>query len=131
MIYINNYIIDLWEMQGYNKNQQDASLRIEGFIQVHWERVRELSIFEIGMLICFGISWPVSVIKSIRMKSAKGKSLTFLLAIFIGYLFGITHKLVYSRDPVLYLYLLNLMMVGADLILYFINKRRDRENGIA
>lgn len=93
--------------------------------------VRDLSIFEIGMLICFGISWPVNVIKSIRMKSAKGKSLAFLLAIFIGYLFGITHKLVYSRDPVLYLYLLNLMMVGVDLILYFINRRRDRENGIA
>ena len=82
------------------------------------------------MLICFGISWPVSVIKSILMKSAKGKSLAFLLAIFIGYIFGITHKLIYSRDCVLYLYVLNLMMVGTDLLLYFINRRRDRENGV-
>lgn len=93
--------------------------------------MRELSIFEIGMLICFGISWPVNVIQSIRTKSAKGKNPVFLLAIFIGYIFGITHKLVYSRDLVLYLYLLNLIMVGADLVLYFINKRRDRINGIA
>ncbi|MBQ2991012.1 MAG: hypothetical protein IJD60_06945 [Clostridia bacterium] len=87
-----------------------------------------MSIFEIGMLLCFGISWPVSVIKSIRMKSAKGKSLVFTLAIFIGYIFGITHKVLYSRDIVLFLYIINLLMVGTDLVLYFINSKRDREN---
>lgn len=82
------------------------------------------------MLVCFGISWPVNVMKSIRMKSAKGKSLAFLIAIFVGYIFGIIHKLIYSRDGVLYLYILNLIMVGMDLTLYFVNRRRDRENEV-
>lgn len=82
------------------------------------------------MLMCFGISWPVNVMKSIRMKSAKGKSLAFLIAIFVGYIFGIIHKLIYSRDGVLYLYILNLIMVGMDLALYFVNRRRDRENEV-
>lgn len=82
------------------------------------------------MLVCFGISWPVNVMKSIRMKSAKGKSLAFLIAIFVGYIFGIIHKLIYSRDGVLYLYILNLIMVGMDLALYFVNRRRDRENEV-
>lgn len=83
------------------------------------------------MLLCFGISWPVNVIKSIRMKSTKGKSLVFLLAIFVGYIFGITHKLLYSRDYVLYLYIFNIVMVGTDLILYFVNKKREQKSGIA
>lgn len=82
------------------------------------------------MLVCFGISWPVNVMKSIQMKSAKGKSLAFLIAIFVGYIFGIIHKLIYSRDGVLYLYILNLIMVGMDLALYFVNRRRDRENEV-
>lgn len=82
------------------------------------------------MLVCFGISWPVNVMKSIRMKSAKGKSLAFLIAIFVGYIFGIIHKMIYSRDGVLYLYILNLIMVGMDLALYFVNRRRDRENEV-
>ena len=83
------------------------------------------------MLLCFGISWPVNVIKSIRMKSTKGKSLVFLLAIFVGYIFGITHKLLYSRDYVLYLYIFNIVMVGTDLFLYFVNKKREQKSGIA
>lgn len=85
-----------------------------------------LSFFELGMLVCFGISWPVSVYKSLKTKTAKGKSVVFLLAIFIGYISGIIHKLLYSLDFVLVIYCFNLLMVSIDLVLYFINKRRDK-----
>lgn len=85
-----------------------------------------MSFFELGMLVCFGISWPFNVIKSIRSKTAKGKSLIFLLAILIGYISGIIHKLLYSQDAVLIVYVFNLLMVLLDLILYFINRKRDR-----
>ena len=86
-----------------------------------------MSFFELGMLVCFGISWPISVMKSYRMKTTKGKSLPFTIAIVVGYIMGITHKLLYSRDAVLYVYFFNLTMVSIDLILYFVNLRYDRK----
>jgi len=85
-----------------------------------------MSFFELGMLVCFGVSWPISVMKSYRIRTAKGKSLPFLLAIVIGYISGITHKLLYSRDPVLFVYLFNLTMVCIDLGLYFRNRKLDQ-----
>lgn len=36
-------------------------------------------IFEILMIISFGVSWPMIVIKSFKARTTKGKSLTFLL----------------------------------------------------
>ena len=85
-----------------------------------------MSFFELGMLVLFGISWPISVIKSIRMKSAVGKSVGFTICVFVGYLSGITHKLLYNRDFILIVYFFNLTMVGIDIVLYFINSRRDK-----
>ena len=90
-----------------------------------------MSVFELGMLICFGVSWPINVLKSYRMKTAKGKSLPFLIAIVVGYLLGITHKLLYSRDIVLAMYIINLCMVSADLVLYFMNRRYDKQREAA
>ena len=85
-----------------------------------------MSVFEIIMLACFGISWPVSVLKSIKTKSTAGKSFIFLLAILIGYIAGMIHKILYSRDPVFFLYLFNFLMVSFDLILYLKNLRREK-----
>lgn len=82
-----------------------------------------MSIFEIIMLICFGAAWPVSIYKSYTSRKISGKSVVFLFIIIIGYISGIIHKLVYSFDPVIYLYILNSIMVTADIMLYFRNKR--------
>ena len=85
--------------------------------------------FEIAMLVSFGISWPINVIKSIRTKSTKGKSLAFLLMIFVGYIFGITSKLM-SPDfkwYVMFFYILNLLMVGLDIVLYAVNYTRENQ----
>ena len=34
-------------------------------------------VFEMIMLICFGLSWPFNITKSVRSRTAKGKSLWF------------------------------------------------------
>ena len=40
-----------------------------------------MGLFEFLMLCCFGFSWPFSIAKSLKSKSAKGKSLGFMLLI--------------------------------------------------
>lgn len=91
-------------------------------------------ILEIIMIVSFGASWPMNVLKSYRARTTKGKSLAFLCLIFFGYIAGIASKLVneaYMADfaakwYVLFFYVLNLIMVGADLVLYARNKRLDK-----
>jgi hypothetical protein len=78
-----------------------------------------MSVFEAVMLICFGVSWPVSITKAIRTKVVVGKSPLFMTIVCFGYVAGIIHKLLYSRDWITALYALNLVMVAIDLILYY------------
>lgn len=83
-------------------------------------------LFEAFMIICFGISWPLSVYKSIKSRTAKGKSLPFELFIWIGYLFGIAGKLITGNITyVIVFYLLNILMISIDIGLYFRNHRLD------
>ena len=86
-------------------------------------------VFESLMMACFGVSWPISVYKSIVSKSVKGKSLFFVIAIWLGYVAGIVGKFVSGKmSYVLVLYIINFIMVSADLVLYFINKKREEKN---
>ena len=82
-----------------------------------------MSIFEIGMLVCFGAAWPANIMKSIKSKSIQGKSIIFLYVISLGYVFGIINKIIYNPNIVVYLYALNLTMVLIDLRLYYRNKK--------
>lgn len=85
-------------------------------------------VFEFIMLLCFGISWPISVIKSYRTRSSKGKSLVFSLVILTGYIAGITGKIITGNiNYVLAVYLFNIIMVAADIALYFRNMHLDRQ----
>ena len=88
----------------------------------------KLSIFELIMLLTFGVSWPFSIYKSYTSKSTQGKSLVFLSLILVGYASGIVHKLLYSKDIVIYFYALNFIMVLIDMCLYFRNKKLMKEN---
>jgi hypothetical protein len=78
-----------------------------------------MSIFEAIMLICFGIGWPISIFKALRTRVVTGKSPLFMAIVFTGYLSGIIHKVLFSPDWIILLYLLNFLMVGTDLFLYF------------
>ena len=85
-----------------------------------------MSVYEMSMLLCFGASWPVSIAKSLRTRVVAGKSPMFMAVIGFGYLSGIVHKLIYSLDWVLALYVLNLAMVAADLSLYYYYSAKNR-----
>lgn len=89
-----------------------------------------MSIFEIGMLLCFGAAWPFSIYRSLKSGSIAGKSPFFLCIIMVGYLCGILNKLLYRYDQVVYLYALNLVMVSTDFLIYLRNSRRLRESEV-
>jgi alkyl hydroperoxide reductase subunit AhpC len=86
------------------------------------------------MVVSFGASWPLNVMKSYKARTTKGKSLGFLLLILFGYVAGITSKLLNesymanfaSKWYVLFFYVLNFLMVSTDAIIYFRNRRLDK-----
>ena len=80
-----------------------------------------MSIFEIAMLVCFGTAWPFSIYRSWKARTTAGKSVIFLWIVLFGYLAGIVHKILHSRDAVIAFYILNALMVLADILLYYRN----------
>lgn len=85
-------------------------------------------IFEAAMVICFGLSWPMSVYKSWKSRTTKGKSLLFEVFIWIGYVCGIAGKIItHNITYVFIFYILNIVMVSIDLVLYARNARLDRQ----
>ncbi|MBO5081852.1 MAG: hypothetical protein J6C06_04520 [Lachnospiraceae bacterium] len=87
------------------------------------------SILETIMLICFGFSWPLNVIKAYKAKTAKGTSLPFILLIIAGYIAGISAKLVtHQFNYVLIAYIVNLAIVSANVIIYFRNVSLDKKH---
>ena len=86
------------------------------------------SIFETVMLVCFGFSWPLNVIKAYKAKTAKGTSLPFILLIITGYIAGISAKLISGQiNYVLIAYILNLAIVSLNVIVYFRNVSLDKK----
>lgn len=91
-------------------------------------------LLEVIMIVSFGASWPLNVLKSYRARTTKGKSLAFLCLILFGYIAGIASKLINEaymaqigeKWYVLFFYVLNFIMVGVDLLLYVRNYRLDK-----
>lgn len=84
--------------------------------------------FEAAMIVFFGLSWPISVMKSWKSRTAKGKSFFFEILVLIGYLCGITGKFVtHNVTYVLVFYVINVIMISVDMCLYFRNCRYDRQ----
>ena len=80
------------------------------------------------MLVCFGISWPFNIAKSLRSRTAKGKSVAFELLIIAGYLCGMVGKFILGNlSYVVFFYIADILMVAADLALTLRNRRLDRE----
>ncbi len=85
-------------------------------------------LLEIFMVVSFGASWPLNVIKSYKARTTKGKSLWFLILIFFGYICGIASKLTAESYKwyVRVFYVLNILMVSMDLLLYWRNYKIDQ-----
>jgi hypothetical protein len=90
---------------------------IIGFMTSFFETTR-ISFLEATMLVCWGLSWPVSIIKALRTKIVHGKSPLFMSLIAFGYICGIAHKILYARDYLVLIYMVNLAMILTDLYLY-------------
>ena len=84
-------------------------------------------LFEVLMLVCFGFSWPFNIAKSLKSRTAKGKSVAFELCIVIGYVCGLAGKILAGNITyVVIVYVLDLLMVTTDLLLTLRNKILDR-----
>ena len=97
-------------------------------------------LFEAVTIFCFGISWPISIRKSLISRTAKGKSLFFELFILVGYAFGIARKAIQffffgSTGFIFFLgfafYVINFTAVSVDCILYFRNRKLDMRSGVS
>ncbi len=84
-----------------------------------------MSLFEFLMLICFGAAWPFSLYRSWVSGTTAGKSLPFMIVIAAGYLFGVLHKIFFNYDWIIFLYIINGLMVSADIAIYFRNRKKE------
>ncbi|HBR03510.1 MAG TPA: hypothetical protein DD738_12975 [Ruminiclostridium sp.] len=76
------------------------------------------------MIISFGVSWPLSIVRSYRSRSTKGKSLLFMCFILFGYICGIASKCMTSTyNLAFWFYFPNVIMVSTDICLYFRNRK--------
>ena len=84
-------------------------------------------LFETVMLVCFGLSWPISLLKTLRAKSAKSTSIAFMCLILTGYAAGIAAKVMTSGcNYVFFVYIFNVVMVCANLAVTLYNRAKDR-----
>ena len=85
------------------------------------------SVLETVMLVCFGFSWPINVIKAYKARTSRGTSLPFILLILTGYVAGISAKLVSGQiNYVLIAYIVNFLAVSLNLAVYFRNRALDK-----
>ncbi len=90
-------------------------------------------VFELLMIVCFGLSWPLNIYKAWKSRTAKGSSVQFYFLILVGYLFGITSKAIkLSRGVstpgyVWFFYILNSVIVTVGIVVWFRNRRLDRK----
>ncbi len=83
-------------------------------------------IFEMLMILSFGISWPINVLKGYRSRTAKGKSVLFDYLILFGYFCGVASKIIsHNFNLAFYFYFPNIIMVVTDIIIYYRNKKLD------
>ena len=95
-------------------------------------------ILEIMMIVCFGFSWPMNLLKSYQARTTKGKSLMFEVFIWVGYIFGIARKIILWKmaegAPLgfmfwlgAFFYVFNLLAISVDMLLYARNVRLDKK----
>ena len=85
-------------------------------------------VLETIMLLCFGFSWPLNVIKAYKAKTTKGTSLPFIILIITGYVAGITAKILTNQiNYVLIAYILNLAIVSINVLVYLRNYTLDKK----
>lgn len=90
-------------------------------------QVKSMSIFEAGMIFCFGASWPFALYKTLKTKTASGKSRTFYILVMLGYICGMLHKILYNMDIVFWLYVVCFLLITTDFIFVMIYRKKNEE----
>ena len=84
-------------------------------------------LLEALMIICFGLSWPISIRKSYTARTAKGKSLFFEIFLLVGYIFGVVRKAAFPPETKNWCaYCFNFLAISIDVGLYFRNTKLDK-----
>lgn len=82
---------------------------------------------EVTMLVLFGLSWPANILKSLRSRTAKGKTLIFQCFVIAGYICGLASKFVGGNvNYVAVFYIIDILLVSTDLVLTIRNKHLDK-----
>ena len=84
-------------------------------------------ILETIMIVSFGVSWPISIAKSLKSKTSAGKSPLFISMIIFGYICGIISKIIAGNyNLAFYFYWINFATTSFDLALnlYYRNKEK-------
>ena len=98
------------------------------------------SFMEMMMVVCFGVSWPLNIVKAWKARSTKGISLLFYSFILAGYIFALIGKCVliryYAPAPwyetvhwyVMFFYVLNTLMVATGVGIWVRNRAIEKKN---
>ena len=85
------------------------------------------TLLETVMILCFGISWPLSIARMYKSWSTGGKSIFFSCFILLGYLCGIFDKIVaQSYNLAFIFYIIYTVMVTVDILLWIRNYRYEK-----
>lgn len=86
-------------------------------------------ILEMMMVLSFGLSWPISIIKTLKSKTAAGKSPIFIGLIVFGYVCGIVGKIISQNITYVFVfYCINLVMTSFDLGLNLYYRNKEKKN---
>ena len=127
-------LVVIIDSEGNNLYEEGRADYLKGKTTMDMEMITDL--MEAVMILCFGLSWPISIRKSWVSRTAKGKSLFFECFIWIGYVFGIARKFMQlgmgvETSWLFYLawffYFLNIAEITIDILLYFRNVKLDKE----
>ena len=117
VVYLENPYVDISDN---NKTKKVVYMSV-----IPWEAI---------MLICFGVSWPTAIMKTVQAKNPAGKSIYFMILIISGYLAGIINKFVINPaaycDWVRWLYVVKTLMVSTDLTLVLYYRQRRKKLGL-
>ena len=87
------------------------------------------NVLETMMIVSFGISWPINLVKAFRSRSTGGKSILFDYLILFGYLCGVASKILsHTFNLAFYFYFPNIIMVACDILLYYRNRKLEKAN---
>lgn len=85
-------------------------------------------VLELLMVLSFGLSWPISIVKTLKSKTVAGKSPLFISLIVFGYVCGIMGKILSGNITYVFVfYCINLLTTSFDLCLNLYYRKKEKK----